>query len=342
MGSLVQGIGVPDEFWMPNETYAGSDKRALQWAVLAWAARQYPPQVVSKSVLTYLAEAARCIRFCLSDGFFYESGVFASNLMGWVSYSTCSEEFGSRAHFKGSVAMLSCLLDLASPTNAVSSNIMVFGPFIFDCANAWAVRNGGVPHRSTSFEQRVAYFDELSTGPKADTWYSGILEAANSTIGNLLEISLSCVCQLARRETELDIARDPVNDVLQYVRAELGDSDFHAALLRIHSSFQGENKDHGTVEGQLITRLFHRLRAVLVLHSILDSDSILEGIASERSIMFGIGLIDACRTHAIRRDGPIEDYYLISWHNYSLLLLGGMTLSQQNSPDRKSLFANKG
>ena len=32
---------------------------------------------------------------------------------------------------------------------------------------------------------------------------------------------------------------------------------------------------------------------------------------------------------SIRRGGPIEDYYLISWYNFSHLLLEGMALSQE-------------
>ena len=312
-----------------------SSQHPLKWAILAWAARQYPPGVVPNSMSYYSSRAVRYLNIWIRSGRCHELEAFAANLLGWVAYSVCSQEIDSQVHFKGSLAILISLLDRASPSEPVSSGLMLYGPFIIDCANAWAVRNGVVPRRSTNFLQRVRYFDDLSRGPKSGIWYSGILEAANSTLGNLLEISLTCSCQLARRGVDYNFTRDPLNETLQYIRAELGDVDFHAALRAIHASFQGANTNHTTVEGQLITRLFHRLRAVLLLHSILDNDTIQKGVVSERSVMFGTGLISACRNQAIRRDGPIDDYYLISWHNYSLLLLGGMTLSTEESPERK-------
>lgn len=293
---------------------------------------------MAEPLLTSIREAAWCIKGAISTCHIFEREVFASNLLGWVIYSACSVEFDSRVHFKGSIAMLGYLLDPVA-RKPLSDKIMVFGPFIIDCANAWTIRNGGIPCRSTSFKQRIEYFNELSTGSKAGIWFSGVLEAANSTVGTLLEISISNICQLAR-EAEFDLARGHANDALQHIRAELGDRDLHKALLTIQSSFHRLNKRQHSIEQQLITRLFHRLRAVLLLHSILDSDSIQTGIASARSTMLGTGLVEACRTHAIRRDDPIDDYYLISLHNYSLMLLGGMTLTPEDSPDRKALITN--
>jgi len=313
---------------------------SLEWAVLAWVARQYPIPHFFEPVSRYILKASQRIAEDIRYGVFSFGTVFASNLLGWVIYSTCTEEFDPRIHFKGRVNMLSCFLNQNMEMTfsyPYQKNLMVFGPFIIDCANAWHVRNGMVPHRSTTFSQRVAYFNDLARS-KPGMWHAGIVEAANTTLGNLVEIALSRSSQIARREMEPGLPRDPIHDVLDYLRQELGDSDFHEALLTIHRSFEGPSQDHSTVQGQLITRLFHRLRAVLLLHSVLDADSIREGIAAERSIMFGTGLIRACQTHAIRRDGPIEDYYLISWHNYSLLLLGGMTLSFETSADRTHLL----
>lgn len=328
VGSLAQRIGLGDQFY----NYDLSDP--LELIVLGWACRQNPPPLTASTVLSFIRDASYQLAGHISYGMYFEKDVFASNLIGWVIYSTCCEELDARIHFKGSVAIMSSLLDRTTvaghASNPALGNLITFGPFIIDCANAWSVRNGQVPQRNTTFNQRIAYFDELSTGPKAGVWYSGILEAANTTLGNLLEICLSCASQVARHESEGQ-ARKHIDRALEYVRAELGDCDFHKALLTIHSSFQGPNEDHTTVERQLITRLFHRLRAVLLLHSVLDAGSIQEGIATERSTMFGTGLVQACYTHAIRRGGPIEDYYLISWHNYSLLVLGGMTLSYETA-----------
>ena len=250
----------------------------------------------------------------------------------------CSQEAEAHVHFKGSVAILLFLLDpLASVNcNPISKRLIVFGPFILDCATAWATRNGAVPQRRTTFEQRVKYFDQLRSD--SGVWHSGILEAANSTLGNVLEVLLSCVCQVARKEMEQDFAaRNTVNDVLQYVRADLGDVDLHSALQAISHSFQGEQTDHRTVEGQLITRLFHRVRCVLLLLTILeDEQSIQNGVSTSQAAYLAKILVSYCQSQSIRRGGPIEDYYLISWHNFSHLLLGGMALSQE-CIERKNL-----
>ena len=54
-------------------------------------------------------------------------------------------------------------------------------------------------------------------GQCPDISYSGILEAVNSTLGNLLKISLICVHQLPCRGAEIDFAEDSVNQALKYV-----------------------------------------------------------------------------------------------------------------------------
>jgi hypothetical protein len=253
--------------------------------------------------------------------------IFAANLLGWIAYSTCSKEIDASVHFKGSMAVLSFILKpVRSRIRPISEILKTFGPFVLDCANAWATRHGIIPHRCTKFERRVKYFDELRRFENSGMWYTGILEAANATLGNLLEVSLSCVCQLAKREKELDFNRDNVDAVLQYVRAEIGDIDLHHALVAIDQSFQGEQTNHTTVEGQLITRLFHRARCVLLLITILEQDSIQNGVTASEVRYLARILVSCCWSHLIQRDGTIEDYYLISWHNFSHLLLGGMAL----------------
>lgn len=234
--------------------------------------------------------------------------------------------------------MLHFLADFAK-RRPLRNDLIVFGPFIIDCANAWTVRHGRIPRRSTMFTQRVTYFEALRLTENSGAWYSGTLEAANSTLGNLLEVALTSACQLARKESEFDFAQDIINDVLQYIRAELGDIDLHSALRTLNESFQGTQTDHTTVEGQLITRLFHRLRCVLLLHTVLEAPSIHEGFTCPKAGYIGRKVISFCRTQAIRRDGPIEDYYLISWHNFGHLLLGGVAISRQECPERKFLFS---
>lgn len=67
----------------------------------------------------------------------------------------------------------------------------------------------------------------------------------------------------------------------------------------------------------------------------LEQDSIQFGVTTPEARYLANVLVSCCRSQAIRRGGPIEDYYLISWHNYSHLMLGGMTLQPQECPERK-------
>jgi hypothetical protein len=307
----------------------------LIFTVLAWSARQTTPSEYRKQSSIYGAKAVRKLNGNVNTGVSMEYPfAFASNLLGWVAYSTCSQEVEAHIHFKGSLAILMSLVDRVTNRRPLEEQLITFGPFIIDCANAWAVRHGIVPQRSTTFAQRVNYFDALSSTTNSNVWYSGTLEAANSTLGNLFEVALTSVYQLARQESVFDYTRPAINDVLQYVRAELGDPDLHKALQTLYQNFQGLSTNHTTVDGQLTTRLFHRLRCVLLLHTILEAPSIHDGVTCAKSNFLARKVISFCHNQAIRRGGPIEDYYLISWHNFTHLVLGGMALSRRETPER--------
>jgi hypothetical protein len=146
------------------------------------------------------------------------------------------------------------------------------------------------------------------------------------------------MCQYARKELKGDFERDNVDHVLQYIYAELGDRDLHSALRTLYQSFQGAQTNHTTVEGQLITRLFHRLRSTLLLLTVLEAPSVQLGVLTPKAEYLGSKIISFCWIQAIRRDGPIEDYYMISWHNFCHLLLGGMVLSPLESPGGKCIL----
>lgn len=325
---LIQQLGDSSEDRRP--VYS----RCLKWAVLAWAARGNTPSEATKQLSVYSASTVQILNYEIELGTFNKDSVFASNLIAWVAYSSCSDEIDPRAHFKHSLGILYTLSDL-SRNNSLDEELVIFGPFIIDCANAWSVRNGVVPCRRTTFRQRTLYFEQLRLNDNAGIWYTGVLEAANSTLGNLLEVSLNCVSQTIKKEINYDFTNSTIDNTLQYIRAELGNVDLHQALRTLNQSFQGWQTDHTTVEGQLITRIFHRLRCVLLLHSVLEAPSIQTGVLGPKAKYIAEKVIVFCRKQAIRRDGPIEDYFLISWHNYCHLLLGGMGLSHQESPERK-------
>ena len=175
--------------------------------------------------------ACGALNKAISCGKFFPDGVFASHLLAWIAYSTCSQEIAVPIHFRGSLSFLVAIVDESQAKGKLEPELLrIYGPFIIDCANAWITRHGVIPKRCTSFSQRVKYFDELRRTDYFDSWHSGILEAASSTLGNLMEVSLTWVYNITMREAEFNFSRENVNDVLQYIRSELGDVDLYTGL----------------------------------------------------------------------------------------------------------------
>jgi len=120
-----------------------------------------------------------------------------------------------------------------------SKDWMVHAPFILDCGNAWIVRHGKIVPRWTTFSQRVQYFDQFrATGEAGGIWLAGDLEAANSTLGNLMEVSLTWALRFAQEEANVNFSRANATEVLVYIRSELGDLDLHTALTSLYRSSQ--------------------------------------------------------------------------------------------------------
>lgn len=132
---------------------------------------------------------------------------------------------------------------------------------------------------------------------------------------------------MAKKESHFDFSREGVAEILQYVRSELGDFDLHRALHHLYLSHQRRNTDHTKVVGQLITRLFHRLRCVLFLHTVLSQESVYIGVRSSDALIIARKVVAFCGKQVIRRGGLIEDYFLQSWHNFSYLMIGGIGLT---------------
>jgi hypothetical protein len=150
-----------------------------------------------------------------------------------------------------------------------------------------------------------------------------------------MEVSLRTINELVCNVQAGQSGAIANTDLVQYIRAELGDADLHGGLLTIYNNFQGSLTNHTTVEGQLISRLFHRLRCVLLILAILEAPDIQSGIASPKARVLGRTIISFCQKQLIGRDGPIEDYFLLSWHNFSILLLGGLALTTEEYPECK-------
>jgi len=308
---------------------------ALASAICAWTKRYLGTPGDTKEIEGHIDISLERLNFAICAEIPSHLCVFTSHLLAWISYSTCSQELFAHAHFRGSLVILT-ILCYHQATNPLSPTLLLYGPFILDCASSWTTRNGLVPFRSTTFNQRVQYFDDLRSNDNNNFWHTGILEAANSTLGNLMEVCLTALHNLAKQEAGVDFSHQGLKDqALQYIQAEVGDPDLHAALKAIYNSFQGLQTDHSNIEGQLITRLFHRLRCILLIHNILESPSLQEGMSLPETKYIARTIVNFCRKQTIRRGGPIEDYYLMSWHNYVHLLLGGMALQANQHAECK-------
>jgi len=292
------------------------------------------PGVFSAKVLYHMTKAFENLKYAIHYRSIMLSGAFASNLLAWVAYSTCSEEVTASVHFRGSAAFLTFLADKYETLTPEQQELFqTYGPFVLDCANAWASRQGGTPHRLTTFSQRINYFEQLRRNDQTDSWYAGILEAANSTLGNLMEVALTWGYKITMREAEFDLSKENVTEVLDYIRSELGDAEFYRSLKTLFEGLQRAETDPSTVEGQLTIRLFHRLRSILLLLTLLETDSVRFGVLTPKANFIATSAIRFCRSQAIRRGGPIEDYYVTSWHNFSHLLIGGIALPVKDCPE---------
>jgi hypothetical protein len=261
----------------------------------------------------------------------YHNDVISSNLLAWLCYSGFGTEEGDTSYY----FRLAYSLSRAPRYLFESTDYILTSYFTCDCANAWLTRNGEIPPRLTTFDQRVQYFDSFIPSLLARVAgepFPNLLEAANSTLGNLMEVALGWACRFSKSEFAGGVDGVKLDQVLLYIRSELGDRDLHAALQTLYQSFQGPNTNHTTVEGQLITRLFHRLRSVLFLHAVLSARSITEGFQHPDVAVIAKKIVFFCHKQVIRRGGPIEDYFLLSWHNFSYLLLGGTGLRNGDCP----------
>jgi hypothetical protein len=75
----------------------------------------------------------------------------------------------------------------------------------------------------------------------------GVLEAPNSTLGNLMEVALTFINNVTTKEASLDSSRDDVDGVLQYIRLEFGDANLYHDLKTMYDGFQGAQNNRTTV-----------------------------------------------------------------------------------------------
>ena len=332
-------------------------KTVVMSAALALRALNLSPSEFREDLLFWFKYASLRLDHLLDEPHYWPehslqgiNALVGSTLLGWITYSANVSEVSAASYFKISYAQVVIRLALLQSAQNLWPRLELLGDqdqvvvsFSLDCANAWLVRNGSIPARTTTFAQRESYFahfEQLSSR----AWHSSNLEAANATLGNLFEVSLTSVLRIARNEINSDFSKEGLDNVLLYIRAELGDVDLHRALRDLYRSHQGNNTNHTTVVGQLITRIFHRLRCVLLLHAILSQASVFAGVQCADALIIAKKIVCFCAKQVIRHGDPIEDYFLQSWHNFSYLMLGGMGLTDncpQASMNSLPLLSNE-
>lgn len=302
---------------------------ALRHAVLSWAARQLPPEQYELQFLEHQNLALQYLRANLHSEDCWEDALFTSTILAWNSYSSFNEQTSVRSHWLGAGEILMALQ--RSPSKR-SGMLTAFAPFVLDCISAWSVRYGGVPSRWTSFSQRVIYFEQLFRVATSHSSQTGTADAVNATLGNVLEMSLTCLSAVVEEAT----GRPPLLDemsligAIHHIRDELCDMDLQHALVAIQvPSGNGE-----TIHEQLTSRLIHRHKCILLIDSILkERTRLLPSLCSSTAVSaVARGLISSLRWGV--RQNLTNDYYRTTWHGYSHLLLGGLPLRGEDQERR--------
>lgn len=199
-----------DVFWNSSGPRVGGllrddTRHTLTASMLTLRALCLSPSLFRKDLEFWFDYATRTLDFCLDNHTYNwrlrlgcrcpatSDLIMASNLLAWTSYSANIAEASTAEYFKISYALVLCPPDPINSYRIIlvkEASYDGYASFALDCANAWLIRNGSVPPRITTFAQREAYFthfEMLSSRP----WHSGTLEAANATVGNLFEVSLT-------------------------------------------------------------------------------------------------------------------------------------------------------
>ena len=188
----------------------------------------------------------------------------------------------------------------------------------------------------TSFRQRVKYYGEfirITSIPAA--WQSDIVEACLDTVGRLLLLSFSCVCEICTKEMENDFERsDVVGDVIQFIQAELADPDFVIAL----ESMGGPEtvpEGYTMIEGWVALYVFLAIGCLDILDTLLKKPGILCGLHALEATPTGQTLIPWCRWEDLRGSGfPLEYTGFVPFIHSLALVLGGCALQEGESTAR--------
>ena len=100
-----------EDIVVENEDENRSIQFCLMFAVLAWSARLSSPSEHTKYLSYFGTETVSHLNYIIMQGVFRKECVFASNLIAWVAYSSCSDEIDPHVHFKHSLGFLNTLSD---------------------------------------------------------------------------------------------------------------------------------------------------------------------------------------------------------------------------------------
>jgi hypothetical protein len=190
----------------------------------------------------------------------------------------------------------------------------------------------------TSFRQRAKYYEEIGrTTSVPEAWQSYSVEASFDTVGRLLYLSLSCLCEIAAKEILNDFGKGEIVDlVLQSIEAELSDPDFLVAA--IGGALTSPTCDM-TVDGWLASYVFLGVGCLDLFKKLLRAPSILQGLDALEASPSSRNLIPWCGSERLH-GFPIQYYNFIPLIRSLALVLGGCTLPKGEFPERKSLVMN--
>jgi len=197
----------------------------------------------------------------------------------------------------------------------VSDARAVFEPYARQVADYYAIISSAtpgareaIPRRQTTFQQRVKFWSAVHHFKHpSEKWLSAPLRAINEVLRDLINLILSCIGRVARRQIRGDSGVGPqVMEILSYVEGELADVGFVKALEDLRPLLPLTPLEDSNLEAQMITFQFLKLSCANMGITILRAPSLKESLESP-DLNAGDWII-SYRTY-ITRGGEFHDLY---------------------------------
>ena len=300
---------------------------SLRHAILSFATLDLPSKQFRDKSLIHKGQALRHLNENISDPErVHESDLFASCLLAMRAWESGEDEDLSK-HILGCLAILD---HLNNRPHAPSHALSIFAPFVthwmdylrtVSYVSRWpGARNLlSLPPKRISFKQRVLFFKEFCrvATPK-DAWLSGVVEALHDILTDLVLMLTFGIYGVATKEAAGDFQRDTwIEEVLRQVDEEYTDLDLQRTLRSMACTFP--HITSLSFEARLANYQLLQLKGIQLGKTILESRTILDGLASHMAQARSKSLLSSYRSLSLAEDPTMVSYYAMSYSGNLLL-----------------------